>query len=791
MITTFFKLTIRNILKNRLNAIINIFGFSVGIAAFLFIFLFIDYETSFDNFHPEKERMFRVTGAYHMTDKIEKQGFTWFPTAPAVKNGIPGVKDFCRVTESNDEKCYVEKQLFNLKRLRFADDNFFQFFNFNLLSGNPESVLNSADKIVLTEKKAKQIFGAENPIGKTILYSHKVFTISGIAANPPVNTQFAFDALISVKYIEQNEDYWKGWGGGIVFLSYIRLEEGVAPEQIEKALPDLLYTEINQYWEREGGMSLSASLQNIEDVHLNSIGYDLTSAKSKKSLYIVASICFLILLLAVINYIILYSAQIISKTKNIRILKIHGAGRKSLFIQTYAEVFFISGISSLIAILFLAVAKNFLNTQLQTMVSIGKNIFPAMIFLLTTIIIISAVVTLISTRNVFVSNSINTIKINAAFSNSKNTKGNYLLIFQFTSVILLLISIYVISRQNRFLLNHELGFNKENIVVISSEEEFLNNELEGFKKEIQHLAAVHSVSLTSQTVGKGLTRNGYTIEGQQQITMFNALYTDKDFLDCFSIDLVEGRNFSHNANLDKDAILINQQLQEKAGWENPLDKIIERDGKLKVIGVVKDFNFTSLEDAVEPLLIMVNPAWDGWGYYNVNIRLQTSDIQGFISQLDKLWKDRFPETPFKISFLDDELAANYESLKAQQKTISFFSLLAGLIALTGLFGLTVFATQRRIKEIGIRKVNGAKISEVLFLLNKDFIKWVVISFVIASPTGYYFMGRWLENFAYKSNLSWWIFVISGMLTLGITLLTVSLQSWKASTRNPVEALRYE
>jgi len=791
MITTFFKLTIRNILKNRLNAIINVFGFSVGIAACLFIFLFIDYETSFDDFHPGKEQMYRITGAYHMTDKIDKQGFTWFPTAPAVKDRIPGVKDFCRVTEANNQKCYIEKQLFNLNRLRFADDNFFQFFNFILLSGNPETVLNSADKIVLTEKKAKQIFGAENPIGKTVLYSHKVFTISGIAANPPANTQFAFDALISVRYIEQNEDYWKGWGGGIVFLSYIRLEERVTPEQIEKALPDLLYTEVNQYWEREGGMSLSASLQNIEDVHLNSIGYDVNSVKSKKSLYVVASICFLILLLAVINYIILYSAQIISKTKNIKILKIHGAGRKSLFIHTYAEVFFIALISSLIAIVLLVAGKNFLNTQLQTMVSIGKNILPALLFLLATIIIFSALVTLISTKNIFVSNSINTIKDNADFNISKNTKGNYLLSFQFTTVILLLISIFVISRQNSFLLNHELGFNKDSIIVISSEDEFLNNELDGFKNEIQHLAAVHSVCLTSQTVGKGLTRNGYTIEGQKQITMLNALYTDKDFFDCFNIKLVEGRNFSSNVNLDKDAILINQQLVKKAGWENPLDKTIERNGKLKVIGVVKDFNFTSLENAVEPLLIMANPAWDGWGYYNVNIRLQTSDIQGFISQLDKLWKDRFPETPFRISFLDDELAANYESLKAQQKTISFFSLLAGLIALTGLFGLTVFATQRRIKEIGIRKVNGAKISDVLFLLSKDFIKCVFISFIIALPSGYYIMSKWLENFAYKSNLSWWIFVISGMLPLGITLLTVSLQSWKASTRNPVEALRYE
>ncbi len=358
-------------------------------------------------------------------------------------------------------------------------------------------------------------------------------------------------------------------------------------------------------------------------------------------------------------------------------------------------------------------------------------------------------------------------------------------------MIVLLISVLVISRQNRFLLNHELGFNKENIVTVFADEEFLNNELEGFKQDVKRLASVRSVSLTSQTVGRWLTQNGYQIEGQQERTMLNVLYTDTDFLECFGVDLVEGRNFNSNNSLDKDAILINQQLVKKSGWDSPLDKTLDRNGKLKVIGVVRDFNFASLENSVNPILIMSNPAWDGWGYYNVNIRMQTSDIQGLINQLDHLWRDRFPETPFKISFLDDELASNYESVKAQQKIISFFSLLAVLIALVGLFGLTVFTTQTRIKEIGIRKVNGAKISEVMTMLNKDFVKWVLIAFVVAAPVAWYVMHKWLESFAYKTELSWWIFALAGLLALGIALLTVSWQSWKAATRNPVEALRYE
>jgi putative ABC transport system permease protein len=288
-----------------------------------------------------------------------------------------------------------------------------------------------------------------------------------------------------------------------------------------------------------------------------------------------------------------------------------------------------------------------------------------------------------------------------------------------------------------------------------------------------------------------LTQNGYLIEGQQESTLLNVVYADADFLNCFGVHLIEGRNFSTNTALDKDAILINQQMVKKSGWDEPLNKTMERNGKLKVIGVVNDFNFASLESSVHPLLIMSNPAWDGWGYATVNIRFQTNNIQGLIRQVNQMWKDRFPETPCKVSFLDDALAANYNSVKAQQKIISFFSLLGSFIATIGLFGLTFFTTKRRIKEIGIRKVNGAKVSEVMLLLNKDFIKWVIVAFIMAVPIAYYALNKWLENFAYKTELSWWIFALAGMLALGIALLTVSWQSWRVATKNPVEALRNE
>lgn len=793
MNSIFLKLAFRNILKNRITSIINIVGFSIGMSACLFIFLFVKYETSFDTFYPNSEKLYRVVGTTQTSNDISKSGFIWFPIAQDIKNEIPGIDDFSRISRETPAKWLVNNQIWEIDKLRFADSNFFQFFNYPLLAGNPRTILNSADKIVLTEKRAKQIFGDNNPLGKSVMFNHKLFTVSGIAANPPTNTHLVFDAIVSTEYIEQSDLFWTGYGGGFTFLSYLQFSENVTAQQIEKALPDFLYRKINKRWE-DTGMSLSASLQNIKDVHLSdgSIDYDSSTNRSKKSIYIIVSISVLILLLAIVNYIILFTAQKITKTKDVRILKVFGAGKYSLMTQTYIEVFIIATISSILGIFLLLAGTPFLNTHLQTSIVVGNDIFSVILFLLLAVFLLSIFVTYFSTRQYVFSKSVKPIINTFAVEKPKKIKGNLLVSFQFTVVIVLLISVFIISRQNSFLLNTELGFDKENIITLQADEEFLNNELIEFKQDLHQLAEIRSVSLSTEMVGQGITQNGYRIEDEKDITMINVLYADAEFLECFKINLLSGRNFNTNNTLDKDAILINQKLAKKQGWDdNPFDKKINRDGSLKVIGVVEDFNFASLESPVQPMLIMSNPEWDGWRYSVVNIRVQTADIQSLLAQINNLWKTKFPETPFEVSFLNDVLASNYNSFNAQQKIISFFSFIAILIAVIGLLGLTVFTARTRIKEIGIRKVNGATIKEILIMLNKDFVKWVLVSFVIACPIAYYAMSKWLENFAYKITLNWWVFVLAGILALGIAILTVTWQSWRAAIRNPVEALRNE
>jgi len=750
-------------------------------AACLFIFLFVKYETSFDAFYPNATKIYRVVSSTINKGNLSKSGFTWFPMAPDIKKEIPGVDNFCRVSGIKPTKFFIENEVQKIDRLRFVDDNFFEFFNFKLKAGNPETALNSADKIVLTEKKAKQLFGDKNPLGETLLFNHKLVTVSGIAMDPPSNTHLVYDALISIKYVAQSDLFWKDYGGGITFLSYLQLSENVTSQQIERAFPNFLDNKINKHWE-DTGLSLKASLQNIKEVHLsdNSFNYDCPTNRSKRSMYIIVSISALILLLASINYIILYTAQKIKKTKDIKILEMFGASKFGLMAQTYVEVLIITAIASVLGIFLLFLGTPFLNKYLQTNIFIGNNIAVVISFLGLTILVVSFLVSYFSTQNFSFSKG-----------NPKEQKGNTLISFQFTVVIVLLISVLIIYKQNKLLLNTELGFDKENIMTLQSNEEFLNNELDQFKQELHQISEIHSVSLSSQVIGSDITTNGYRIADEKETELIKVLYTDADFLKCFKINLLSGRNFKENNEFEKNTILINQQLAKKAGWDHPIDKKIYRNGDLKVIGLVEDFNFASLENKIQPMLIMSNPEWDSWRYSVINIRFQTVNIQGLMSEISNRWKSRFPEAPFEISFLEDRLASNYIQQKAQQKMSVFFSLIGALIAIIGLLGLTIFSTRMRIKEIGIRKVNGASVFEILKLLNKNFVKWVVLAFILACPIAYYTMDTWLENFAYKTSMSWWVFGLVGVLVVGIALLSVSLIAWRVATSNPVDALRDE
>lgn len=789
----FFKLAIRNILKNKLYSLINIIGLSIGIATILFIFLFINTETTFDNFHPDGKRLFRILSVSDSKNEHTVSGLACHPYAPEIAASIPGIDDFCRVSDISEIKCFKKDQIFRIERFRFVDDNFFSFFSFHLFEGDPKTALNSADKIVLSHRIALKLFGNEDPLGQNLLYNQKVFTVSGIAEDIPQNTHLKFDAVVSIKYVEQDrENFFLGWDGGMRFLSYLKLTHGVSPGQIETGLPALLYEKVNKKIEGSGFV-LTASLQNIRDVHLSTgkITYDCSDVRSRSDILTVSGIGLLILLLALVNYISLYTAQKNERIKSIILLTIHGARKWQLAVQAYIEVALMSLVSSVTGIYLLILMMPYLNDFLNTTVTLSGNLLLTSLFLIVIILAISLIITFFSTISLARINVTEVIKGNNLYEGRNKLMSTLLVTFQFIIVIIFIVSILVMNRQSSYVNNMEYGFNKKNILSIFPDKEFRNNELSGLRQELLGVAEISNVSLTSQSVGRGLTMNGYRITGETEFTMLNVIYADAEFLDCFGISLTSGRNFRTDAQQDLRSILVNQKLVSRAGWKDALNQTIDRNGRMTVIGTVEDFNFASLYSEIKPLIIMCNPAYDGWGYNCVNIRYQTTEIHALTEKIRHLWERDFPGITYEISFLEDQLSANYKLLADEQKVVTFFSVMSIVIACMGLFGLTSFIARRRTREIGIRRINGAKVSDMVLMLNTSFVNWIIWAILISVPLSWYLMQKWLQQFAYKIVTGWWIFGLACLAVLGIALLTVSWQSLRAATRNPVEALRNE
>lgn len=789
----FIKLAFRNILRNKLYSLINIVGLSLGVATILYIFLFVRTETTFDSSYPEARRLYRIVEAWNSKNDHSISGYAGYPFASESAASIPGIDDFCRVSESWGVKCFYNSQIYKIERLRFTDENFFPFFGIRLIAGDPGTALNSADKIVLAHRMAAQIFGNVDPLGKQLIYNQKVLTVSGISEDPPRNTHLKYEALISIRYVEMDkENFYLGWDGGMSFLSYLKLTPGVSSKSIEGGFPALLNQNINKKIEGSGTV-VSAKLQNIRDIHISTgeINYNCPDTRSRTSLITISGIGMLILMLAIINYISLYIAQKNERIKSIILLAIHGAGRIQLTLQTYIEVFIMSFISSLSGIYLFTLLAPSLNNFLNTYVSLSGNIVLSLLFLILIIFSIAFIISFFAAQDISRFNVTEVIKGSVLPEKGNDIFITGLVTFQFIIVIIFIVSVLIMNKQNTYVNKKEYGFNKENILSVFPDKEFKHNELSAFKQELLKIPGIEDVSLTSQGVGTGLTMNGYRITGESEVTMLNVIYADADFLDCFGIKLLSGRNFKQETSQDPNSILVNQKLIQRAGWKDPISHTIDRNGRMSVIGTVEDFNFASLYSQIKPLIIMCNPAYDSWGYNCINIRYQTSDIKALVENVRHLWETGYPGITYEISFLKDQLTENYRTLSEQQKIVSFFTILSLFIACIGLFGLTSFMARRRTREIGIRRINGAKVSEVIIMLNVSFLRWIVWAAVVAVPLGWYAMHKWLQNFAYKTEHYGWIFGLACLIVLTIAFLTVSWQSIWAAILNPVETLRYE
>lgn len=795
MFKNYFKIAVRNLLKYKMFSFINISGLAVGMACCIVIFLFVQYELSYDKYHKNAKEIYRITNEQIGATTVNTTYFSSGWMAPNLINDFPGILDAVRIyyyrgTINHDNKRFSE--LFS-----FVDNSFLDIFTFPLVKGDKKTALLEPNTAVISEEYAQKYFGGDDPIGKVLTLDNKLdFTITGILKNIPYNSHLRYNLVVSytsLKYILKPEDYEKGYN---IVHTYLLLNKNASPEEIDDKLYDFVvkyktesYAKISQY-----------SLQPLTSIYLNS---DLMIDRARTGdivySYLLSIIAFLILTIACVNFMNLSTARASLRAKEVGMRKVVGANRGQLIRQLLTESVFLSSIALIFAIviaqLFLPLFNSLADKHLS--LDFGKNqqLYVSMAVLVVTVGIFSG-----SYPGVFLAsfNPVDTLKGGQKRSELTGVfirKG--LVIFQYTLSLVMIIGTFVILSQLDYISNKNLGFNKENVINITIQKsKSFSPRFEAFRNELLQNPNIIDVIPSGTTPGQ---YEGYPVSVQpegfskDEQFKFTRLEVSESFYDFYGIEIVAGRSFSPDISTDAmESVMLNETAVKKIGWDDPLGKEINVDFMGtggKVIGIVKDFNAGSLHKGIEPTVFQINLFKL---YIYVSVRIRPEDVQGTIAFLENKWNEYSPDTIFRYSFLNDVIAAQYEKEKKEIKIVAFSSILAIILASLGLFGLASFTAERRTKEIGIRRALGATVPGIVMLLSKDFAKLVLAANVIAWPVAYLIMDRWwLQNFAYKVNIGWWVFVLAGILTLAIALITISYQSIKAATANPIDSLRFE
>ncbi|MCG6189783.1 ABC transporter permease [Maribellus maritimus] len=783
----FFNSIFRNMKRNPFYSAINIFGLVLGFLSVFLISAWIKYELSYDSFHSKSKEIYRVHRYFYDPDGNENLHLTNVapPIAPLLKNEIPEIQQIARVSNTGIVFRVGDKKIFE-DNTCFAEPEILHIFDFKGLP-NDDNLLKEPLTLIVSEEAAQRFFQTTDAVGKSLDVKDETgnkysFIVQGVFKNWGQNTHFNPDVYISFSTYESivGQEEMKNWSSNN-YTTFALIPH--LPENIDSKLDGF----INKQFEN-GTEWTKIRMEALTDIH-----FDWYSNRSY--IYILASVALLILILGSINYMNLNVAMYTKRLKEIKVKKVVGASKKILILQLTAEsVFFcfISGLLALGIILFISsgvdqiIGNNFHlkiaeNTDLIAGIVI-LSVVTGVLSVLYPVLIVSSFKPVISSGKE---------KINTG----NNTFRGGLVTFQFAVSIALVISFFFVFRQINYLHDKNLGLDKENVIVIPSTPQ-LNEKLDVFKQQLAQNPNILSASASKRTPSQGLLDSGsaeVVSDGNSNPIDFRLanIRVDEDFLTTYKIELAAGVNFDKFSESNT-GYLLNETAAKKIGWDSPEDAIgnqINYSGQVeRIIGVTKDFHYESLHIPLAPVIMMYRPE----SFTTVSIRITPFEKTKTLAFIENIWQQyNLQENIFSYEFIDDRFNQLYTAEENIKQLLNYFMIIALSIAILGLTGLSMFIIQRRVKEIGIRKVNGAKVSEVMALLNKDFVRWVVIAFAIATPVSWFAMIKWLESFAYKTTLSWWVFALGGALALGIALLTVSWQSWRAATRNPVEALRYE
>jgi len=800
MLRNYFKIAFRNLWRNKTFSLINILGLAVGLASCLLLFMYISHELSYDDFQQKADRIVRVTMEYSIDGHVDKTVVTGTKVAPEFGRHFPEVESGVRF-DSRPAVVRYENRQFSEKRVVYADSAFFTLFSFKLLKGNPQKALAGPNVIVLSASTANKYFGTSDPVGKTLRINagggDKDYTVTGVVEDAPFNSQIKYDLLASFTTLSASkQEQW--WSAN--YATYLLLRNPEAIATLQAKIPGFMKTQFGKA-EMTGGNYLTYNLEPLRRVHLYSPveggfepGGDLTY------LYIFGSIAVLILVIACVNYVNLATSRAVERAQEVGVRKVMGAQPGQLFGQFMGESVLVTFTALLLSLLLCYLTLPLFNTLSDRHFTFGSWLQPTNLFILVGIgLLVSFVAGGYPALVLVRFQPVRVLKGQLKTAGAGQFRRT-LIVFQFAVTAFLIISTLVIRNQLAYIQTKKLGYNKDHVLVLPADQQ-VNEKIRALKSEFRQNADVQQVALAYESpahIGGGYSMRRMD-KPENQNKMVTAIPVDEDFAKTVGLHIIAGSDLNATDmqrlsdksadSLNRNRFILNESAVKTLGLspQAAIGQRLELNGRLgEIKAVVADFHFASMKQAIGPLVIFPEP----WGNV-VLVKLSGSRLPNTLRDLETKWRTIVPSRPFEYEFLDEEFNKLYSGETRTGRIFTVFASLSIFLACLGLFGLSAYTTAQRTKEIGVRKVLGASVPDIMLLLSKDFLKLVLVAIVLASPIAGYAMNRWLQDFVYRIRLEWWVFVAAGLLAVVIAFLTVSFQSIKAALRNPVKSLRSE
>ncbi|MFP4605679.1 MAG: ABC transporter permease [Bacteroidales bacterium] len=791
MIINYLKISFRNIKKHKLHSFINIFGLAVGLSAVFLIFSFVFHEINYDKFNKDAEHIYRLTAEMSRPNgqgsvlAINQAG-----VGPKVKEEFPQVEEMLRIKGGGSEKIAYRDELYHNFKSFYADSTFFSMFDYELLKGNPNKVLDDPGGVVINEKVARTVFKSEDPVGKMISISDREFRITGIMKDFPAQSHIQTDVIMPLK----SHPYFERLGG-MEFVTYIKID----PEHDNQEVRDQICQTADDVFANvfEGsGYSGKNRLQPLLDIHLKSseFQYDFNTNGDIQQVYFYSFLAFIILLVGVINYLNLFTANAEYRKKEVGLRKVIGARRKDLMMQFLSESVLTTLFAFVIAVTIveLTIGKfgDLMGSELSSQLYTEPQYLGIVLFVVIMVGIAAGYYPAIYLSRF---NVLRIFRGGQKSVNQQNKLTVFLVIVQFIIAIFMISAVIIFNQQIKYMKNKDMGFDKSQVLVVRGISSSLRGNYDVVREKLESNPQIEYVT-SSQAVPGMAQRSGQTIfeYGQPKSSGISIKENriNYDYIETFGMEIKEGRSFSREYSDEANQFIINERAQRELGLEDPIGKKVSmgfRDGE--IIGVVKDYNYASLKQEITPVLLTIYHQEFNKNYYS--LKLNPGDHASTIEFVEKVLTDVDPGYTMNYFFLDDFINRLYKSEERSRKLVSFGTILSLILAFLGLFALTSFSIVKRTKEIGIRKVMGATQSRIVKLLTSDMLKWIALASVLALPLAYYVMNNWLQDFAYRIDIQFWMLIVSALLAIVVALTTTSVLTIKAANTNPAETLRDE